>query len=87
MKIHLKTVDLAELAGFEPAYTKVKALCVYRFTTTQKQSHIFGATHLTLRLDFLREICVAIFTSTPQMICIYNSYFQYEIISLSNSFY
>ena len=53
MKIHLKTVDLAELAGFEPAYTKVKALCVYRFTTTQKQSHIFGAysSYFTPRLS------------------------------------
>ena len=42
MKIHLKTVDLAGLAGFEPTNTEVKAPDVDRFITTQKQFHIFN---------------------------------------------
>nr|DAX89449.1 MAG TPA: hypothetical protein [Caudoviricetes sp.] len=76
-----------ELNGIEPLFTCYTNRCAA--TSSQPKNNFISSvsTHLTLRLDFLREICVAIFTSTPQMICIYNSYFQYEIISLSNSFY
>ena len=42
MKIHLKTVDLAGLAGFEPTNTEGKAPDVDRFITTQKQFHSFN---------------------------------------------
>ena len=53
MKIHLKTVDLAGLVGFEPTNTEVKAPDVDRFITTQKQFHLFSiySSYFTPRLS------------------------------------
>ena len=76
--------------GWQDLNLRIQRSKLWVFTASPQPKNNFISsipTHLTLRLDFLREICVANCSSTPQMICTYNSYFQYEIIFLLTFFH